>query len=277
MPDTAMQALYPFATRILSEEDSQSDLLTFIQQHKQRVFFLPRAPFNSTEQLRPLVKAGARLLIRRTDVRKQLISAEQRDEWIITFGHQVFLQGYAPSSSIKFLKKGASILLDNQDLEGGLPANSVQDVCQHLQGTSKVKVNYFGFREDRVLDMLRYGIKLVFYCPPGSSCNLTLIDKCLTLQMPNLIVAASGYSSHLLTNCLHQKATVVITGQDRIPFRVIEQMALAQPSQPDPRQRRLKVFPDGDLQQHLIQLHQLAQDQYIELLDNDDWYFNTAP
>ena len=105
MPDAAMQALGPFATRILSEEDSQSDLLAFIQQHNQRIFFQPRVPFNSTAQLRPLVEAGARLLIRRTDVLKQLISAEQRDEWITTFGHQVFLQGYAPSSSIKFLKK----------------------------------------------------------------------------------------------------------------------------------------------------------------------------
>lgn len=277
MLQTAIHALRPFSTLILTEQYSDDQVLQFVKKNSGRVFLLPRAPFNTTEKLEPLTGAGAHLLIRKSDISKQLITAEQRDTWVNAFKDQVFLQGYSSFSAKRFLQKGASILIDGEEPSGGMPALSVRELCQKLAGNSKLKVSYFKLSEALTLDMLRNQIKLVFSCPPDMPCERALLDKCLSLGVvSNLVVAASSYSSDELSDCMSKKATVVITGQDKIPIDIIKALAFNLASEPIPTRRLLKVFPDEDLQQHLIELRQLRDDQKIELLEDNDWYFNTA-
>lgn len=275
MLQTAIHALRPFSTLILTPQHSNEQILQFVKKNSGRVFLLPREPFNTTPKLSPLTDAGAHLLIRKSDISKQIITADQRDSWIEAFKEQVFLQGYSSFSAKRFLQKGASILIDGEEPQGGMPALSVRDLCQRLQGESKIKVSYFKLSEPLVKDLLRHQIKLVFSCPPDIPCERDLLDQCLSLGLSNLIVSASSYSSDELRDCMNKKATVVITGQDKIPIDVIKSLAFDLPAEPIPSRRLLKVFPDMDLQQHIIELRQLRDDHKIELLLNNNWYFNT--
>ncbi|HKK73852.1 MAG TPA: hypothetical protein VJ953_02165 [Saprospiraceae bacterium] len=276
MLQTAIHALRPFSTLILTEQYSDDQVLQFVKKNSGRVFLLPRAPFNTADKLEPLTKAGAHLLIRKSDISRQLITAEQRDTWVNAFKDQVFLQGYSSFSAKRFLQKGASILIDGEEPSGGMPALSVRDLCQQLQARSKLKVSYFNLSQALVLDMLRNRIKLVFSCPPDIPCERALLDKCLRLGVSNLVVAASSYGSDELSDCMSKNATVVITGQDKIPIDIIKSLAFNLAAEPIPARRLLKVFPDEGLQLHLIELRQLRDDQKIELLEDNDWYFNTA-
>jgi hypothetical protein len=277
MLQTAIHALKPFSTLILTEQHTDDQVLQFVKKNSGRVFLLPRAPFNTPAKLSPLTEAGAHLLIRKSDISKQLITADQRDTWIDSFKEQVFLQGYSAFSSRRFLQNGASLLIDGEEPSGGMPALSVQDLCRHLQGKSKLKMSYFKLSEALALDLLRHEVKLVFSCLPDMLCERALLDKCLTLGLSNLVVAATSFSSDELSDFLSKKATVVITGQDKIPIDVIKSLAFNQPAEPVAAKRLLKVLPDEGLQQHLIELRQLRDDHKIELVDNNDWYFNTSP
>ena len=276
MLQTAIHALKPFSTLILTDQHTDDQVLQFVKKNRGRVFLLPRAPFNTTAKLKPLIQAGAHLLIRKSDISKQLITADQRDSWVDSFKDQVFLQGYSSFSSKRFLQKGASLIIDGEEPTGGMPAVSVQDLCRRLQGKSKLKMSYFKLSEVLVLDLLRHDVKLVFSCSPDIPCERVLLDKCLALGLSNVVVAATSFSSDELSDCLSKKATVVITGQDKIPIDVIKSLAFNQPAEPIASKRLLKVLPDEGLQQHLIELRQLRDDHKIELLDNNDWYFNTA-
>jgi len=276
MLQPAIHALKPFSTLILTEHHTDDQVLQFVKKNSGRVFLLPRTPFNTTAKLSPLTEAGAHLLIRKSDIRKQLITANQRDTWIDTFTNQVFLQGYSAFSSLHFLKRGASLLIDGEEPSGGMRAVDVQALCQSLQGKSKLKVSYFNLSEALVLDLLRHEVKLVFSCLPDMPCERALLDKCLALRLSNLVVAATSFSSDELSDFLSKKATVVITGQDKIPINVIKSLAFNLPAEPIAFKRLLKVLPDEGLQHHLIDLRQLRDDHKIELVDNNDWYFNTT-
>ncbi|MEM6380311.1 MAG: hypothetical protein AAF705_19130, partial [Bacteroidota bacterium] len=138
MESAAQQALKPFATLELSDSHTEAQILEFIEKNNGMVFLLPRAPFVEINQLKPFVEAGASLLVRRIDLLKQLITAEQRNAYLEAFKHQLFLKGYSRRTAERFIKKGASILIDGNEPLGGLPAESIEQLSQILTGKSKL-------------------------------------------------------------------------------------------------------------------------------------------
>lgn len=276
MDSAAIQALRPFATLELNPSHTEAQIVEYIKKNHQKVFILPRTPFVEVSQLQPFIDAGAQLLIHRSDVIKQLVSADQRDAYLDTFQSQLFLKGYSPSTAKRYLSKGASILIDADKPLGGMPPESIASLCAALKGDSKIKVSYYKFSEILAKEILRKGIKMVFCCYLDMICDRSMLKKCLELKVPHLTIAASGYSQVELKEFLHNKATVVISGQDKIPINAIKQLAMALPEIPEPADRNLKVVPDKGLANHIIDLEQLQEDGKIELIKGHDWYFNTA-
>lgn len=269
-------ALYPYQYLILDNNLSPEEALSKVRQTEGRIFLLPREDFKQVEQLEPLVDKGALVLIRRSDIKNSLISADERDAIIEAFVQHVFIQGYSPTSSKLFLNKGASILIDGQEPSGGMTAESILELVRSLGAKNKIKVSRFQISETFLLHFLKKKIKMVFSCKNSVDCDRQLLKRCLLLRVPNLIVSASDFSQSELAEFLQNQATVVITGQDKVPIQVIKSLAFNLEEEPIPVNRLLKVFPNKELAQHLADLKQLHDDQKIELLKNDDWYFNTS-
>ncbi|GAB5550478.1 MAG: hypothetical protein Sapg2KO_00690 [Saprospiraceae bacterium] len=277
MDNTAKQALKPFATLVLSDSHTEEQILAFIKKNNKKVFLLPRAPFNKVDKLKPLVDAGAQLLVSRKDILKKLISPDERDAYLAAFKARLFIKGYSRRSAERFLKKGASILIDGDEPLGGLPSESIQSLCQSLSGKSKVKVSYHKFTELAAKEILEKDIRMVFCCYQDMICDRVFLEKCLALKKANLIIAASGYSQEELKSFLQKKASVIITGDDKIPINIIKHLANEIPAVQNPGDRNLKIVPDGDLADVIIDLEQLQEDKKIELISGIDWYFNVAP
>lgn len=277
MDHTAKQALKPFATLELSDGHTEAQILEFIKKNNKKVFLLPRAPFNKVDKLKPLVDAGAQLLVSRKDILKKLISADERNAYLAAFKARLFIKGYSRRSAERFLNKGASILIDGDEPLGGLPSESIQSLCQILSGKSKVKVSYYKFSELAAKEILEKDIRMVFCCYQDMICDRVFLEKCLALKRANLIIAASGYSQEELKSFLQKKASVIITGDDKIPINIIKQLANELPAVQNPGDRNLKIVPDGDLADVIIDLEQLQEDKKIELISGMDWYFNVAP
>lgn len=277
MDNAAKQALKPFATLVLSDSQTEAQVLEFIKKNNQKVFLLPRAPFNKVDKLKTFVDAGAQLLVRKIDIQKQLITAEERNAYVAAFKARVFIKGYSRKSAERFLKKGTSILIDGDEALGGLPAESIQHLCQCLTGKSKVKVSYHKFSEQAAKEILEKDIKMVFCCYQDMICDRVFLEKCLAVKKANLLIAASGYSQEELKSFLQKKATVIITGDDKIPINIIKHLANGLSAVQNPGDRNLKIVPDGELADLIIDLEQLQEDKKIELISGMDWYFNVAP
>lgn len=276
MPTTAKSALYPYDYFSLNEELEPAQALIRIKKANGQAFLLPRDSYKKVAKIKPLIQAGASLLVRRSDIKNSLISAEERDSLIEAFSEKVFIQGYSPASSQMFLEKGASILIDGKEPTGGMTATSIQELCQKLGSKNKVKVSRFQINEHALLNLLKEKLKLVFSCVGTADCHRQLLKKCLLLQVPNLIITASDFSQNELASFMENQATVIITENDKVPIDAIKALAFTLEEEPIPANRLLKVSPDNRPPNEKVELKQLQDDQKIELLKNDNWYFNTS-
>ena len=101
------QALKPFATLSLDQSLSENEILDKIEENHGRIFLLPKPPFLTPPQLKPFIdiKNGAKLLVRKDEVRAPIISRILRDSYIDQFKEKVFMQGYSFRFSNFFLQR----------------------------------------------------------------------------------------------------------------------------------------------------------------------------
>lgn len=274
MDSNAIRALRPHLVLELGPSHSEDQILQFIGGNQKRVFLLPRAPFLEMTQLEKFVRAGAFLLCRKEDIQQRHYPRAFLDEAVETFRNAVFVKSYSHFSSKLLLGKGASLLIDGAPPLGGLRPEDVHNLCLSVQAGAKIRVSYYDYQKADLLRLLQLGIRLVFNCYNGAPCNQSLINDCIQAGKHKTILLASDFSQHEMAQFLQKGATVVITGKDQVPINVIQALALDQDSQPKPGQRGLKVIPDGPLAGHIVELEQLAAEQKIELLRNDDIFFN---
>ena len=270
------QALKPFATLSLDQSLSENEILDKIEENHGRIFLLPKPPILTPPQLKPFIdiENGAKLLVRKDEVRAPIISRILRDSYIDQFKEKVFMQGYSFRFSNFFLQRGASLLIDGDDNADGMLAERVKQLCNSAKGNSKVKVSHYKFSNPKLKALLNQQVPLVFTCFPEMECRVPLIKDCIAEAADQVFISASNFAISDLTFFLKNGATVVITGADKLPFNVIKDLALEGPKVDAPADSKLKILIELELEKHRPDLSILQTDGRLEIIDNMNWYFS---
>ena len=220
MEKPAIHALDPYRFFSLTSDQALDTIKAACRSHHEGVVVLPTN--NTTvDQLRKCLDFGASIILKHSAFRLHSLSSADRELLITAGKERVFFKGYRDGHCLRFLRKGASILVDG--VEQPLTPTTIQQFCE-LPHTGYIKVLGHAFSDSNRRDLLARGIKMVYSwrtgqpVPPIQSlvADVAKGGKAMVLHLSDWPLAQA-------LDILRKGGTILITGHTKWNRQQIEE------------------------------------------------------